>query len=81
MCGIFFYKNGEPISSELEKIIYSNFNRIKHRGPDSSSFVIVNDMFIGFHRLAINGLNEKGNQPFEYENKDGSKVYVICKLI
>jgi len=78
MCGIFFYKNGEPISSELEKIIYSNFNRIKHRGPDSSSFIIINDMFIGFHRLAINGLNEKGNQPFEYENKDGSKVYIIC---
>jgi len=78
MCGIFFYKNGEPISSELEKIIYSNFNRIKHRGPDSSSFIIINDMFIGFHRLAINGLSEKGNQPFEYKNNDGSKSYVIC---
>ena len=78
MCGIFFYKNGEKLSPELESILLNYLNRIQHRGPDDTSCVIVDDIFIGFHRLAINGLTDKGNQPFEYENEDGSRDYVIC---
>ena len=78
MCGIFFYKNGEKISPELEEILLNYLNRIQHRGPDDTSCVIVDDMFIGFHRLAINGLTDKGNQPFEYDKEDGSRDYVVC---
>ena len=78
MCGIFFYKNGEPISAELEEILLSFFNRIQHRGPDDTSYVIDEDKFIGFHRLAINGLSEKGDQPFEYDAENGLKDYLIC---
>jgi len=78
MCGIFFYKNGEPISAELEEILLSFFNRIQHRGPDDTSYVIDEDKFIGFHRLAINGLSEKGDQPFEYDSENGLKDYSIC---
>ena len=54
MCGIFFYKNGELISSELEELLMNYLNRIQHRGPDDTSYVIIDDKFIGFHRLAIN---------------------------
>ena len=77
MCGIFFYKNGEEISSELEELLINYLNRIQHRGPDDTSYIISNDRFIGFHRLAINGLSEKGDQPFEYDREDGSKDYIV----
>jgi asparagine synthase (glutamine-hydrolysing) len=78
MCGIFFYKNGDPITQELEELLVNYLNRIQHRGPDDTSYVISDDQFIGFHRLAINGLSEKGDQPFEYDRDDGAKDYIIC---
>jgi asparagine synthase (glutamine-hydrolysing) len=78
MCGIFFYKNGEEISAELEELLINYLNRIQHRGPDDTSYFIFEDKFIGFHRLAINGLSEKGDQPFEYDKEDGTKDYIIC---
>ena len=77
MCGIFFYKNGDPITPELEELLINYLNRIQHRGPDDTSYVISDDQFIGFHRLAINGLSEKGDQPFEYDRDDGSKDFLI----
>ena len=77
MCGIFFYKNGEQLSPQLEEVLMSYLNRIQHRGPDDTSYVIVDDKFIGFHRLAINGLSEKGDQPFQYDREDGLKDYII----
>ena len=79
MCGIFFYqkKNGEFSKDEIQALLIC-FNRIKHRGPDKSNYFIVkNKIFIGFHRLAINGL-ENGNQPFIYNKKNEKKVYVMC---
>ena len=66
MCGIFFCKNGKENQ-------VNNFKSIQHRGPDSSDFIIVNDYFLGFHRLAINGLNTNSNQPLENNN-----VHLIC---
>ena len=73
MCGIFFIKKNVNVSS---KLIYNEFNKSKNRGgipPDDINFVEVNNYFIGFHRLSINGLNEKSNQPFI---KNG--IYLIC---
>jgi len=80
MCGIFFLRLlKEKIDKDFEEIIKSNFNKIKHRGPDNTdSDIIENNTFIGFHRLAINGLSEQGNQPFVYDKPSGNKVYVIC---
>jgi len=72
MCGIFFYKT-KKITDEYKKVIKENFEKIRHRGPDDTEFVLDRDMCIGFHRLAINGISEKGNQPFVYEGG-----YVIC---
>ena len=67
MCGITF----------LRKIIKKNaiyyFNKIQHRGPDNSGYIMYNDMFIGCHRLAITNLNKSGNQPFELND-----VILIC---
>ena len=75
MCGIFYYR-GKKINSDIVK---RNFDTIQHRGPDSSVIVEPDKQtFIGFHRLAINGLNENGEQPFKYEKENGEIVYVIC---
>jgi asparagine synthase (glutamine-hydrolysing) len=58
-------------------------NKIQHRGPDASKhldvdFSIDNEgsgkVFMGFHRLAINGLDESSGQPLT----DGSGVYLIA---
>lgn len=78
MCGIFFYKSNGEIDKDLENKIRKHFQKIKHRGPDKTSYICENNYFIGFHRLAINGLDEGGDQPFEYDREDESKVFVIC---
>jgi len=69
MCGIFslFSKNLSQLDFEQIK---KCFDKIKKRGPDSSHLVSLTDegsyqsVFFGFHRLSINDLSEKGNQPF-----------------
>ena len=66
MCGIFFCKNNK------ENLI-NNLKSIQHRGPDSTEYKVIDDYFLGFHRLAINGLNSNSNQPICYNG-----VYLIC---
>lgn len=66
----FLYKTKE------QEIIYGHFNKSQNRGgipPDSTVFMLIKDYYLGFHRLSINGLNEKSNQPFI---KNG--IYCIC---
>ena len=80
MCGIFFLKYlNQSIDGKQLKIILDSFERIKHRGPDKTDYLVDNEnTFIGFHRLAINGLGEKGDQPFVYDKENGGKIFVIC---
>ena len=59
MCGIYFYSGNAG-----EKELRSQAQKIKYRGPDNTSELIENNSFFSFHRLAINGLRESGNQPF-----------------
>ena len=82
MCGIFFYINYETNSNKIEHIKKS-FNKSKSRGPDNSFFELINQykinnylykhIYIGFHRLSINGLNQISNQPFIKND-----IYLIC---
>ena len=65
MCGIFFCKD--------DKNNINNLKFIQHRGPDSTDYKIIDNFFLGFHRLAINGLNNNSNQPLENNN-----VHLIC---
>lgn len=54
----------------------AGFQSMKHRGPDNTQFVVryktIGDREVmivhGFHRLCINGLNPKADQPFSLEN-------------
>jgi asparagine synthase (glutamine-hydrolysing) len=79
MCGIFLYLGKKYTNEEL--INYGN--KIAHRGPDDTSSIYINskidnsennlDLFMMFHRLAINGLNPESNQPFV-----NNGIYLIC---
>lgn len=72
MCGIFAYLQGnDKITIET---LLEYFKLIQHRGPDNSQTLEINaDLFFGFHRLSINGLDDTGNQPMEYNG-----CYLIC---
>jgi len=62
MCGIFSILN----SCDLDKaVIEKCFEKGKRRGPESSILDMTSflKMTMGFHRLAINGLNPESNQP------------------
>jgi len=75
MCGIFALLNANHKYSP--SYINDQFNLSQGRGPDNS--ILMHNIFdnenlcIGFHRLAINGLNDDSNQPFII-----NKVILIC---
>lgn len=69
MCGIFALLN----SNENMKIVESEFIKGKSRGPEFSKLVNYYKMILGFHRLAINGLNEQSNQPLVIND-----IVLIC---
>jgi asparagine synthase (glutamine-hydrolysing) len=66
MCGIFLhlFKNGVLRKEMMERLLHC-YSLMEHRGPDRHTLAIYNNALVGFHRLAINDLSEKGNQPFE----------------
>ena len=69
MCGIFCH-----IGNNYEtQILHENFDKIKDRGPDYNILKCINNVYLGFHRLAINDLSSNGNQPFH-----NNGVYLIC---
>ena len=72
MCGIFALLNNN--NNLIRSSIYDEFNKGKHRGPENSVMeeVTLKTTF-GFHRLAINGLNEESNQPLRINN-----IVLIC---
>ena len=69
MCGIFLHLS-EDVDVEN---IRGYGEKIKHRGPDSTVEKTLHEdgktLYFQFHRLAINGLTESGNQPMEIGNK------------
>jgi asparagine synthase (glutamine-hydrolysing) len=70
MCGIFSIINDNLDFSFLK----NEFNKGKHRGPENSSISLVSiNTIFGFHRLAINGLDDISNQPITFDN-----IILIC---
>ena len=59
MCGIFALLNSNEDPTEY-------FKRGSKRGPEFSKLVNIGGAYLGFHRLAINGLNNESNQPMYY---------------
>lgn len=71
MCGILLLLN----NTQSEEKIISNFWKGKGRGPEKSDIKFLHDdkVILGFHRLAINGLNNSANQPMTI-----GKYTLIC---
>jgi len=59
MCGIFALLNSTNNPTEY-------FKHGSKRGPEFSKLVNIGGAYLGFHRLAINGLNNESNQPMYY---------------
>jgi len=68
MCSIMGYLSLENYDKFLK-----GFNETVSRGPDMSKIVNLENARLGFHRLAIMGLNENGMQPFEFKGN-----YIVC---
>ena len=60
MCSIIGYIGSHLSENEVQRY----FNRTVSRGPDMTRILNLGNGFLGFHRLAIMGLNENGMQPF-----------------
>jgi len=75
MCGIFALLNNDSDSNQLEeKQIQKCFAIGKKRGPEGSIYrAIYKQQIMGFHRLAINGLNAESDQPIIIDN-----IALIC---
>lgn len=73
MCGIFMMLNNNLSNGHgvfTKDFITDQFNRGNRRGPESSKLLHLSDNCVaGFHRLAINGLNEGSMQPIWFNNK------------
>lgn len=69
MCSIMGYCKAN-VSRELFE---QAFAKTLSRGPDDTRIMDTGEGLLGFHRLAVMGLNENGMQPFV---KDGSMV--VC---
>ena len=70
MCGIV-----AVLFPTIPKPIFENhLNKGKHRGPDNTQICYASDdVWLGFHRLAINGLDDASNQPFYMDG-----IFLIC---
>ena len=66
MCGILAVLRPQTNVEDL-------FYRGVARGPDDSRCILVNDVWLGFHRLAINGLDPASGQPMSWNN-----IHLIC---
>ena len=65
MCGIFSLLNNGTLNSSIIKSFYKG----KTRGPENSTIkAFLNTVILGFHRLAINDLSPRANQPLNVKN-------------
>ncbi|KAI6656930.1 Asparagine synthase B [Oopsacas minuta] len=77
MCGIYLKYLQDPSNPKEAIEAIKRLDSIKHRGPDDFRYVIHNNWFLGFTRLAIVDVSERANQPltnpfFPVTN------YIIC---
>ena len=67
MCGIFAYIS-DTIDNDDEDLMRVS-QEGSNRGPESSTYkTLDNKVFFGFHRLAINGVDDVSNQPMTHKH-------------
>ncbi|MFX0132889.1 MAG: asparagine synthase (glutamine-hydrolyzing) [Candidatus Hodarchaeota archaeon] len=63
MCGLLFSKGKID-----RKLFEDSLSLMRHRGPDFSSTLFIDDISMGHNRLSIIDLNPRSHQPFRYKN-------------
>jgi asparagine synthase (glutamine-hydrolysing) len=80
MCGIFSVighgKNRKEWNSAALNRMYQDFMSMQHRGPDHSTFQVLPQLIVGFHRLAIVDPTMRSNQPFIYETGEKTVIFL-----
>ena len=82
MCGIFAVigtqgsQGKQDTQDNALTRLYEDFMSMKHRGPDHSTFQVLPQLVIGFHRLAIVDPTMRSNQPFIYETDDRTVLFL-----
>ena len=64
MCGIAGKLHWQPILDNNP--IYKMSERMAHRGPDDIGSISIENITLGFRRLAILDLSKKANQPIYF---------------
>lgn len=79
MCGIWAYI--DLINNKIEYTsvlrLFHGFYDLNHRGPNLSDFKLINNVALGFHRLAILDISFNSNQPFIL-TKNEKTIIFIC---
>ena len=79
MCSIIGYIGKAITAQEVRPY----FDATKTRGPDMTRMLPLNPGFLGFHRLSIMGLDERGMQPFVRGSRAvvcNGEIYVFREL-
>ena len=72
MCGIIALLNNKTTFTNNQ--IEESFNKLNERGPEDSKQTYFSDkLYLGFKRLAINGLDDISNQPITVND-----ITLIC---
>jgi asparagine synthase (glutamine-hydrolysing) len=77
MCGIWTFINLIKNKQINYNNLFTDFMKLKHRGPDLSVFQMINNnVIVGFHRLAIMDPTFHSNQPYILEDGDRTIVFL-----
>lgn len=77
MCGIWAFIRLINNINYNDKLLYEDFIKLQHRGPDFSSFQnFFNKIYIGFHRLAIMDPAFHANQPYIIEDNNRTIIFI-----
>lgn len=76
MCGFAGVFNSSSSSNYLNKQwLDTSLKNMKYRGPDSTQVYLTDNFSLGFNRLSIRDLSNKGMQPFFSKSKKNVLVY------
>jgi asparagine synthase (glutamine-hydrolysing) len=74
MCGIFAYLSDNQRNHKEIPLLKENGMKCQHRGPDKTNELCIHGEtsfnYFLFHRLSINGLNQKSDQPMKLHGND-----------
>ena len=75
MCGIWTLINLIKEKPDIGNYL-ADFWAIRNRGPDNSCFETFPQAWVGFHRLAVMDTSFKSNQPYIFQERDRTIVFI-----